>query len=147
MDSKKAVEHYFKHDRTLIGGRNLYNKLPGKSLAMQNSIARFANTPQNIEKLCFELAKAVGIPDRLRVIYTQNPVVSIKNITVKEAVTQTATLPLTPDAELLAFNPKTTKYPDAKKLVKTLGLKPTSLKKVDVFAALEVARAQAVKKK
>lgn len=142
MDHKQAVEAYFKHDRSLMGGRNLYNRLPGKNRAMQNAIARFTDTPKNVDKLCYELAKAVGIPDRQRIILTQNPVVPPQDIEV-EAEVVTA---LEPNDQLMAFNPETANYKDAKALAKALELTPASQKKADVFAALATAREALVKK-
>jgi len=145
MDAKAQVEHYFKHDRTLLGGRNLYNKLPGKNLALQNRIARFTNTPENVEKLCYELAKTVDMPDRMRVILTQKPVVLVKDIDViiEDVIIETKST----EDKLIDFNEKTADYKAAKALIKELGLELSSKKKADVYTALINAREELLKKK
>lgn len=143
MDAKQQVIDYLKHDRTLLGGRNLYNQLPGKSLVTQRTISRFTNTPQNIEKLAYHLAAAVGLPDRNRIILMQVPVATKTAAPVVEETTQD----LSPEDKLLAFTKENTDYPAAKALVKALGLKPENKKKATVYAALEAAREALVKKK
>ncbi|TXE18619.1 hypothetical protein ES692_06130 [Psychroserpens burtonensis] len=142
---KKDVEDFLKHNRSMIGARNLYNKLPGKSLAFQNTAARFANTPQNLDKICFEICRLVGIPDRNRIILMQKPVVSkTKKTVVSEDDNPNE---LTANDKLIAFDQDSTNYQDAKKLVKELNLKSPSQKKADIFKTLDAARALAVKKK
>ena len=61
MDAKQQVETYLQTDRTLLGGRNLYNQLPNKNRAFQNTLARFTNTQPNLDKLYYQMAKLVGI--------------------------------------------------------------------------------------
>ncbi|MCD8435879.1 hypothetical protein LNJ03_11300 [Tenacibaculum dicentrarchi] len=64
MATKKVVLEYLKHDRTLLSGRNLYNKFPNKNLATQSYIANLSNTPNNIRTVCYELCRLVGIAER-----------------------------------------------------------------------------------
>ncbi|MEL6919183.1 MAG: hypothetical protein AAFO99_15815 [Bacteroidota bacterium] len=136
---KKLVTDYLKIDRTLIGGRNLYNKLPGKSLALQASFSRMTNTPANVEKICYELAKLAGIDQRGLKILTQKPVDKAAKI---EVVAETVVPPNEPDTldKLLQFNPEETKYPVARALAKELELKLPNQKGETIFLALTEAR-------
>lgn len=142
MDYKQQVEQYIATDRTLLGGRNLYNKLPGISRAMQNSFSRMRETPEAIDKICYELAKLVGIPPRNLTILMQKPVVAVKAAQKKKvkAVEQE----LSTDDKLLAFNPDTSDYKTSKALVKELKLKVANQKKATVFKALAEARKKLV---
>ncbi|UOB16583.1 hypothetical protein [Abyssalbus ytuae] len=137
MDAKKQVEHYIKTDRSLLGGRNLYNKLPGKNLAIQQTFARMTNTPANIHRLCYEMAKLVGIPERNLNILLQKQVDHKPQVTVNEVIITKEVL--TPQDKLLKFSTETD-YSEAKVLIKELGLKSPSRKKIDIFATLESAR-------
>jgi hypothetical protein len=74
MDAKQQVEDYLKTDRSLLGGRNLYNQLPGKSRAFQNTLARYTNTKPNLDKLYYQLAKLAGISEYQLKIILQKPV-------------------------------------------------------------------------
>ena len=134
---KDQVENYLKTDRTLTGGRNLYNKIPGKNLALLKSFSRMTNTPKNVEKLCYELCKIAGIPERIRAILMQKPVTKAEE-TVKEPTPEPEVL--TPADLLLKFNPETSDYHESLALAKELNIKGKIKKKVDLFAALEKAR-------
>ena len=144
MDAKESVVHYLQTDRTLRGGRDLYNKLPGKSKAFQNTLARYRDTPANLDKLYYELAKAVGLTAHNLKLHLQKPLVKAEDIQAEEQETNKVE---TLDDKLLAFNPEDADYQDAKKLAKALELKPNSQKKGDVYAALTEARSALVKKK
>lgn len=140
MDHKQAVIDYLKSDRSLMGGRNLYNKLPGKSRAFQNTLARFRETPINLDKLYYQLAKTVGLPERNLKMLLQKPV-------AKQTTEPKSKPKLTLDDQLIAFNQKSAKYQEALKLAKGLDLQLPDRKKVTVFNALEEARTALVKKK
>lgn len=64
MANKQAVLDYLKHDRTIMGGRNLYNKFSNKSLAVQSYISRLTNTKSNVRKIAYELCRLCGIKER-----------------------------------------------------------------------------------
>lgn len=141
---KTQVEDYIKHDRTLLGGKNLYNQLPSKNKAFQNYVSRQQNTPELLDKLIFELCRLAGIPDRMRKIMLQKPVVEAS----KEAEPEATQEPLQGDDALLGFDPKTANYQDALKLLASLdGVAAKSRKKDDVFEALSKAKYEALKKK
>lgn len=142
MDHKAQVEHYLKTDRTLLGGRNLYNKLPGKSRAFQNALTRFTPTAANLDKLHYQLAKTVGLPQRNLKMLLQKPVVAAK---VETAPVDTA--PVTLDDKLIAFDAKTSNYREYLQVAKDLKLELADNKKKTVFKALTAARAELVKKK
>ncbi|WP_044403401.1 hypothetical protein [Lacinutrix sp. Hel_I_90] len=141
---KQQVEQYLKHDRSLMGGRNLYNKLPNKSLAVQNTLSRLTNNPKNIQIVCYELAKLAGIKERMLTILTQKPVVAS---TAKQKPEKEEAKPLSPEDKLLAFNPENVDYKAAKALVKALGLKPKNKKQDTIVKALVNSRATLVSKK
>ncbi|MFI1770996.1 hypothetical protein [Thalassobellus citreus] len=101
-DFLKQVEQYLKHDRTLVGGKNLYNKLPQKNKALQNAFSRFPNTQKNIDKVCYELAKAVGMPERILKMHTQNAVVATPEVVEEVEVIDL----LTAEDKLLLVNPE-----------------------------------------
>lgn len=137
-ESKAAVINYLKHDRTLLGARNLYNHLANKNLAFQRQMARWTDNPLNVERACYELAKAVGLEERLLKICTQKPV----ELPAKpQAVVESAPpQDLTPEEKLLAFDPETILYNDARALVKELELTTDGKKKEAVYGALEAAK-------
>ncbi|MFC0605899.1 hypothetical protein [Winogradskyella pulchriflava] len=144
MDALAKAEAYLKTDRSLSGGRTLYNLLPGKNKAFQNILARFTDTQPNLAKLHYEIAKAVKMPERKLKMLLQQP---IANTTATKAPVEDAPQPLTLDDKLIAFNEKDADYQAAKQLAKDLGLKPKSRKKADVYEALTTARTALVKKK
>ena len=64
MATKNTVIDFIKHDRTLLGGRNLYNKFPGKNLAIQTYLSNLSNNDKNLQIICYELCKLVSVPER-----------------------------------------------------------------------------------
>lgn len=134
---KEQVLEYLQTDRTLLGGRNLYNKLPNKSLALQNSFARMTNTPANVARLQYQLAKTVGIAERQLNILLQQP---LKKSLDKVEIDAPQPTDLTPEEKLLAFNSDTADFFGAKELAKELGVKPKGRKKEDLFDSLAIHR-------
>ncbi len=108
IPNKQDVINYLKHDRTLTGGKNLYNRFANKSLAKQQSFNRFTSSDQHIKSLCFELCKLVGIPERQFTIYTKKPV----------------TPPLESESKVVKFTPPT---PTREELLLGLNLESESL--------------------
>lgn len=104
MAAKQAVLDYLQHDRTLRGGRDLYNKMPQKNLSIQNYIARFSDTESNLKVICYELCKLVGIPERQMNILLNKPLVK-KEIEVIEDKTDETSL----DDMLLNFDAENNK--------------------------------------
>ena len=139
--SKEAVIKYLQTDRSLMGGRNLYNKLPNKSLALQGSFSRMPNSPANLGRLHYELCMAVGITERQLTIFLQKPVQA-------ETETQQAPPPppvdLTPEERLMAFKREEVDYFTANTLLSELGIKAKSRKKEDVYNALEAVRQERI---
>lgn len=72
-NQKKAID-LVKFDRTLTGARNLYNNLPGKSLAYQAGINRMRGTDENVKRVCYEIFKLVGLQERQLLALWQNKV-------------------------------------------------------------------------
>lgn len=146
MNTKEKVEHYIKHDRSLTGGKHLYNQLPGKSLAISQNFGRFTNNDANIEKICYELCKLAEIPERNFRILMQSAVEPIEKIEKREEKRDATEQPaeVNNDELLLAFDADTADYIEAKKLASALDLKPKSQKKVDVFKALAEAKSALV---
>ena len=152
---KDQVQDFIKTDRTMLGGINLYNKLPGKNLAYQRNLSRQPDTPQNLERLCYELCKLVGIPERNFKILMQQPVGTAKvsekfkasfsgvDSASKDIINEDAS----PQDLLIAFNREKAIYKDALQLAKDLELTLPKKDKVTVYDALDLARAEAVKKK
>ncbi|MBE7649327.1 hypothetical protein [Tenacibaculum finnmarkense] len=92
MATKKAVLEYLKHDRSLLSGRNLYNKFQNKNLATQSYIANLSNTPNNIRTVCYELCRLVGIAERqmtalLMKKVVEKPVETLNNVINLEPTT------------------------------------------------------------
>ena len=144
-DPKAEVIHYLKHDRTLLGGRNLYNQLPMKNLAFQRQMARWIDTEANIERLCYELAKLVALPERLLKIYTQKPVEPVKEIEVVGAgAVEPKKKDTTSDDLLLAFDPINTKWNDGRSLAKSLKIEIKGRKKAEIWPDIIEARKKLV---
>ena len=98
----EEVQHYLAHDRSLATGKNLYNRLARKSLALQASFNKMHSSPGNIERICYELAKGVGINERQLIIAMQKPVVA-----APEAKLEVVQEPeLTSEEKLLALDPE-----------------------------------------
>ncbi|WP_378186884.1 hypothetical protein ACE939_00865 [Aquimarina sp. W85] len=115
--TKNDVIDYLKNDRSLTGGKNLYNKMIGKSLAVQNSFNRMINSRENLAKMYYEIGRVVGITEREILIYTSQP---IKSITGKKVIKLTPVKKSLDDL-ILAFNPnKKIAYHELKKFASRL---------------------------
>lgn len=77
QDQQKVID-FIKHDRSLTGARNLYNKLPNRNLSFLASINRLSPTPTNIRKVIYQLCKAVGLQERQMNALLQSDVVVAK---------------------------------------------------------------------
>lgn len=104
MATKQVVLDFLKYDRSLLTGRNLYNKFPNKSLATQTYIANLPHSVKNLRVVCYELCKLVGIPERQMNALMNQPI-SIKTLEVLD------NLPIEPtiaqmQERLLAFTPE-----------------------------------------
>lgn len=137
-DPKAEVLRYLENDRSLMGGRNLYNKLPNKNRAIQNNFARFTDTPANVARLHYELARAVGLTERSLKIALQKPVRKAKD--VKEIDVIPEPVVLTALDKLLSFDPENPDYHESVALAKELEIKLPGRKKEQVYAALSEAR-------
>lgn len=134
MATKDAVLDYLKHDRSMLTGRNLYNKFPNKSLAVQNYLSRLSNSEKNLKVLCYELCVVAGIPERQMTILLSKPVVkkqTTKVITIPTTPTKTPTL----EEQLIAFTGEETEE-TIQALATFVGVKETE----DVIAAIEKAK-------
>ncbi|GAK96821.1 hypothetical protein JCM19294_1130 [Nonlabens tegetincola] len=78
---ENEVIRFIKTDRSLAKGKELYNRLPGKSRALQSSFNRMNGTPSDINIVCFELCKAVGISEYKYKVLMQQDVKSISTDT------------------------------------------------------------------
>lgn len=143
--TQKDVLNYLKTDRSLTGGRNLYNQLPNKSLALQSSFARMRDTEANRSKLYYELAKAVGIPQRQLTITLNKPVRKSMELAAEDIEVNSETVEATPEEKLLAFDREKADFYESRDLAKELGLKPGRSKDT-VYAALEAAKSDAIDK-
>ena len=145
QEQKQKVINFLKHDRTLLGGRNLYNKLSGKNLAFQRQLGRWTNTPTNVERLCHELARTVGIETRLLRVLMQKPVVKPKETqSVNEPTLEV--VPKSPTEKLLEFDTENSSYQEAVAMVKELDIATKGRKHVDLKEALAMAKSELVKK-
>ncbi|KAB8156148.1 hypothetical protein EZY14_002715 [Kordia sp. TARA_039_SRF] len=145
MDALKEVTEYLQTDRSLIGGRDLYNRVPGKNRALNRTFATLTETPSNLATLHYNLAKAVGMSERTLKILLQKP---LQKPTVKlipenpPAVPPGDELPpaTTAHEKLLQYNTETTSYHEAVALVKELEIETANRKAITLYAALEAAR-------
>ena len=149
-DPKNEVLEYLQTDRTLLTGRNIYNQLPNKSLALQNTFARMTDTEGNRKRLIYELCKAVGVPERQMAIMLRRPLKKkLEDIEIEGQIVDpndTAPEDLTPEERLLRFSPENTDYYQAKELLKELDIKPKSRSKTHHYEALSDARSDLIKK-
>lgn len=143
-DIKKRAEDYLRSDRSLPGGRELYNQLPGKSLAMQRYISRMTGSEKDLQVLHYEIAKAVGIPERgMKIMLSgkpQKPAAHVQEENKMEIVQLTA------EEQLFSIKLEELNYHDALALLKELGIKASSRKKDAVFATVKEARESMVSK-
>ena len=148
MDNiRKEVETYLKSDRTLAAGRDLYNKLPGKGLAMQRYISRMTGSEKDLQVLYYELSKACGISERSMNILLAGKPQKETEMGVVDPVDVEPVDPPTVEDRLMAVNIDTIKYRDAIALLKELEIKPKSRKGPDVIIAVSDARANLVSTK
>lgn len=156
----EAVKKYIKHDRSITAGKDLYNKLPRKSLALQNKFNRMSNTTANVTTLCYELCKAVGIDHRLYTVLMNQPVQPItlnpdakevKDINVtSDPINAQDKSPIDLALEVIATNVNDLSYPDLKKLVKYIRTQkpefpaPKSQKKAVLIQWIYDVQAQSV---
>ncbi|MEX0273252.1 MAG: hypothetical protein AB3N16_02630 [Flavobacteriaceae bacterium] len=143
MDAKNQVLDYLKHNRSLMGGRNLYNQLPRKSLALQNSFRRMTDTEANRSRMHYEIARSVGITERELKIILQKPIVQVTKKV--DEPTPPPTEPPSLEDRLLAFKADAAEYYPSKELAKELGLKPKK-SKVDLFQQIEEAKQELIQK-
>lgn len=140
---KNQVITFIKTDRTISGGRNLYNQLSDKSLALQHTMARMSDTPENRNIMCYELCRHVGIPDRQLRILLKQKVQKSKLISLE---TKTPTVPkaITLQEQLLAFDPEDAEFFASKTLAKELGIVPLPKDKVSLYNLLSDAKQKEV---
>lgn len=144
MSPKEQVIDFMQNDRTLTGARNLYNKLPGRSLAFLGSINRMRATPDNVKRVAYEMCKLVGIKERNMEILLSQPRTAPsakKDAPKKEAA-----------ADWLQIDPDKADYaavlkPTAKKLQELTGEKPASQKKADLIEFIKAHQEAASEKK
>ncbi len=106
--TEKEVLKYLKEDRTLTGGKILYNQMANKSLAILRSCNTMTDTPDNISRICYELGKLVGLSEREIIIHTSKPVTKEKS---KVVVLPTITPKDVPLSQLLLqFDSDTADY-------------------------------------
>jgi len=132
---KDTVINYFKTDRGFASGKVLYGTLPGKSTAFNNALNRMTETPANIAKLHYELAKLVGINARLLGIMLRNPVVEVKDMEVVDPIDltkNTATIKL----EKPSFGKGAAGNRERKAFVKDKGIEVESGKTADLDKAI-----------
>ncbi|WP_416440474.1 hypothetical protein ACH3O9_11335 [Leeuwenhoekiella sp. A16] len=97
------VIDYLKHDRTLFVGKNLYNKFPTKSLAIQAGFNRMIDTEDNVKRLCYELCKLAGVSERKYTVYMNQPVVDKPVEQTDDSIDEPVVL--TTEEKLLQLNP------------------------------------------
>ncbi|WP_109852809.1 hypothetical protein [Aquimarina sp. AU58] len=168
--NKQDVITYLKSDRTLTGGKNLYNKMIGRSLAIQNGFNRMTDTTQNKAIMYYEIGKLVGITEREIKIYTSKPIVKAEtkekeiipiytleervlmidpNASREELVQEAIDLNEVSKIELPII-PKFSKgLPGNKEMIAFLnenGIVPVKKKKKDLLQEIELYKTQATEK-
>ena len=144
QDQQKVID-FIKHDRSLTGARNLYNKLPNRNLSFLASINRLSPTPPNIRKVIYQLCKAVGLEERQMNSLLQSDVVSKEEKKTSEkpviAIVGTGN-PLT--ARVMAFAAENAEWTDIQILAgdirEELGLKSDGRSKEDLLQLITDAR-------
>lgn len=140
MDNpKKAVINYITTDRSLRGGRDLYNQLPNKNRAFQRNLANWPDNPANVERLCYELCKTVGLAERQFKIFMQKPVVKVVELPTPTEPTPTEPTAPTTKVLLLGYG-LDMPYQEAKALAKALALKLEDQKALTIHNALSAAK-------
>ncbi|NQY31159.1 MAG: hypothetical protein HRT69_17045 [Flavobacteriaceae bacterium] len=142
--TKQNVIEFIQHDRSFTGAKNLYNKLPGKSLSAQNSFNRIGDTPDNLRTIIYEICKLVDINDRQFTIYMSKPLV------IKVIALDTKKEDQEPEFNkvkaLLEYSPETFDYKQLVALVKQLGLETKNQKEVNLRPAVDNAKADVIAK-
>ena len=119
---KSAVLQFMKTDRTLTGAKNLYNRMPGKSLALQNSFNRLsANNPKDVRTVCYELCRMVGLENSQFESLMSRPVLEPTNV---NAIDVNAAVEIhaidTKVVAVLGLDPKSASYNELKRVAKEL---------------------------
>lgn len=144
--TKKDVIEFIKHDRDFIGAKNLYNKLPNKSLSAQNSFNRIGNTTENLRTIIYEICKLVNISEREFTIYMSKPVVKKEAVISLNPKKEENTQKLDRTKALLSFSPEDMDYRQIVALVKELKLKPENQKQPTLITAVEAAKSEVINK-
>jgi len=76
MSHKNRVIDFIKHDRSLAGGKNLYNSLPNRSLSFLGSLNRMRDSEADRKLVAYHLCKAVGLEERQMLALWGTPVQS-----------------------------------------------------------------------
>lgn len=145
MSPKDQVVAFIESDRTLTGARNLYNHLPGRSLAFLGSINRMRATPENVKLVCYEMCKLVGIKERNLEILFAKPVKSAAAPPPASEKKEPSVNWKTIDADSADYS--TVLKPMAKKLQDLTGEKPASQKKADLIEFIKAHQEAASEKK
>lgn len=134
---KTSVEQYFKTDRGFSSGKLLYNSLPGHSLAFKNALNRMTETPANINRLHYELAKVVGISERHLGIMLRQPLASVKDVVVNDPETVNSDSPNVLKLDKPTFAKGSKGNAQRKAFVKEKGITAKSGKTVDLDIAID----------
>lgn len=70
---KAQVTNLLEGNRTFTAARNLYNKMPGKSLAFLANMNRMPNNPANFKKVAYECCRLVGISEHQMMAMLSKP--------------------------------------------------------------------------
>lgn len=117
MSNKEQVLNWIKHDRSLTGARNIYNKLPNKSLSYLASLNRIRSTEANLKQVGYQLCKKVGINEHQLNALWQNRVTPEKVAISSDETTKVVVLGEKSLAErLLEFKAEDTEWQDIQKL-------------------------------
>jgi len=141
--TKQNVIEFIQHDRSFTGAKNLYNKLPGKSLSAQNSFNRIGDTPDNLRTIIYEACKLVGITERQFTIYMSKSVVAkVKVVGVGSVEDKTPEFDKV--KALLVYNPEDFDYHQLKALRTKLGIETENEQKVVIEKAIADAKADVI---
>ena len=151
MSHKQRVIDFIKFDRSLTGGKNLYNSLPNKSLSFLGSFNRMNDTEAERKRIAYELCKAVGLEERQMLALWGTKVQSQP----EEEKEQPEMVVVDPSndissgiAYLLAFNPATAEWKEIQELAGALSddseRDPEGRKKVDLLAFIKSERELAI---
>jgi len=150
MSHKNRVIDFIKFDRSLTGGKNLYNSLPNKSLSFLGSFNRMRDTEADRKLVAYHLCKAVGLEERQMLALWGTKVQSQPEEDKKqpEMVVVDSNDISSGIAYLLAFNPATAEWKDIQELAGALSddseRDPEGRKKVDLLAFIKSERELAI---